>query len=118
MDLYHCITFIPQCMFLQFSLFFNRGRLETNAEQWSNLLKTLKDLIEWTIQKDEEIHRQQPVGGDLNSVRKQAEVHQVFTTLLLYENYCRVTTQISVSCSTLSTGEEEREISQMPPWPS
>ena len=54
-----------------------RSRLETNAEQWNNLLKTLKDLIDWTVQKDEEIQRQQPVGGDLNSVKKQAEVHQV-----------------------------------------
>ena len=58
-----------------------RSRLETNAEQWNNLLKTLKDLIDWTVQKDEEIQRQQPVGGDLNSVKKQAEVHQVNSNL-------------------------------------
>ena len=58
-------------------LFNYRSRLETNAEQWNNLLKTLKDLIDWTVQKDEEIQRQQPVGGDLNSVKKQAEEHQV-----------------------------------------
>ncbi len=54
-----------------------RSRLETNAEQWNNLLKTLKELIDWTIKKDEEIQKAQPIGGDLSSVKKQAEIHQV-----------------------------------------
>ncbi len=59
------------------SLLLYRSRLETNAEQWNNLLKTLKELIDWTIKKDEEIQKAQPIGGDLSSVKKQAEIHQV-----------------------------------------
>ena len=54
-----------------------RGRLEANAEQWNELLVSLQELIEWASQREEEIERQQPVGGDVFSVRQQHLEHQV-----------------------------------------
>ena len=54
-----------------------RSRLETNAEQWTQLLKTLKELIDWSTQKQQDIKAQQPVGGDVNSVTEQYDNHQV-----------------------------------------
>ncbi|XP_064628408.1 dystrophin-like isoform X4 [Lineus longissimus] len=55
-----------------------RGRLESNAEQWTALLTTLKELIEWLAMKDEDLSLQQPIGGDLLSVKKQNDDHKVF----------------------------------------
>lgn len=54
-----------------------RGRLEANAEQWNELLTTLEELIEWTSERETEIERQQPVGGDVHSIRQQHLDHQV-----------------------------------------
>jgi dystrophin len=62
-------------------LFFCRGRLESNAEQWTALLTTLRELIEWLAMKDEDLSQQQPVGGDLISVKKQNDDHKVGTEL-------------------------------------
>ncbi|XP_074663011.1 dystrophin-like isoform X2 [Tubulanus polymorphus] len=53
-----------------------RSRLQTNAEQWTQLLKTLKEIIEWLLQKEEDLQQQQPIAGDLNSVYKQNEDHK------------------------------------------
>ncbi|KAK7483312.1 hypothetical protein BaRGS_00025479 [Batillaria attramentaria] len=49
-----------------------RGRLETSAEQWQHLLKTLQTLISWVSHKQQELQQQQPVGGDLASVARQS----------------------------------------------
>ena len=54
-----------------------RSRLETNAEQWNQLLKILTELIDWITLKDEELSRQQPIGGDINNVKLQNEENQV-----------------------------------------
>ena len=54
-----------------------RSRLESNAEQWTTLLCTLKELIAWLTIKDNELSQQQPVGGDIQSVRKQNDDHKV-----------------------------------------
>ncbi|KAK2181700.1 hypothetical protein NP493_384g05004 [Ridgeia piscesae] len=59
-----------------------RSRLETNAEQWSQLLKTLSELIDWITKRGKEIQVERPVGGDLNSVRQQNENHQVIRNQL------------------------------------
>ena len=55
----------------------NRTRLETNAEQWSQLLKTLAELIEWVTGKADQVKKLQPIGGDIASVAEQNEEHKV-----------------------------------------
>ncbi|XP_067674722.1 dystrophin-like isoform X3 [Haliotis asinina] len=53
-----------------------RGRLESNAEQWMHLLRTLQNLINWILQRQEELQQQQPIGGDLISVQRQHSENQ------------------------------------------
>lgn len=54
-----------------------RGRLESNAEQWTHLLLQLQELIEWINHRQRTIALQQPVGGDLQTVQQQNEENQV-----------------------------------------
>jgi hypothetical protein len=49
----------------------SRNRLESNAEHWSALLLSLRELIEWVIRKDTELTGLEPLGGDLATLRKQ-----------------------------------------------
>lgn len=51
-----------------------RKRLETAEEQWEKLTTTLKELIFWSEQRDEELLKQQPIGGNLSIVKKQNDV--------------------------------------------
>ncbi|XP_041352153.1 dystrophin-like isoform X2 [Gigantopelta aegis] len=53
-----------------------RGRLETNAEQWMHLLRTLQNVINWILQRQEELKQQQPIGGDLVSIQRQNSENQ------------------------------------------
>lgn len=53
-----------------------RGRLESNAEQWTHLLLQLQELIEWINHRQRTIALQQPVGGDLQTVQQQNEENQ------------------------------------------
>uniref|UniRef100_T1IRG4 Protein detached n=1 Tax=Strigamia maritima TaxID=126957 RepID=T1IRG4_STRMM len=55
-----------------------RGRLENNAEQWNQLLLSLRELIEWVIKKDTELTAQSPIGGDVNHIQKQIDDHRAF----------------------------------------
>ncbi|XP_059157467.1 dystrophin-like isoform X5 [Physella acuta] len=48
-----------------------RGRLESNAEQWSRLVKTLQSLVAWVLARQTELQQQHPIGGDLASVQRQ-----------------------------------------------
>ncbi|KAE8750410.1 hypothetical protein FOCC_FOCC002969 [Frankliniella occidentalis] len=40
-----------------------RNRLESNAEHWSALLLSMRELIEWVIRKDTELSGLEPLGG-------------------------------------------------------
>ncbi|CAL1537370.1 unnamed protein product [Lymnaea stagnalis] len=53
-----------------------RGRLESNAEQWARLVKTLQTLVAWVIARQTELQQQQPMGGDLASVQRQLVENQ------------------------------------------
>ncbi|XP_052832324.1 dystrophin isoform X2 [Octopus bimaculoides] len=53
-----------------------RGRLESNAEQWTHLLLQLQDLTSWITQQQRMLISQQPVGGDLQLVQQQNEENQ------------------------------------------
>lgn len=60
-------------MHLNFDRF--RNRLESNAEQWTQLQLILQELVTWTNHKSEQKHP--PIGGDLPSITKQVEDHKV-----------------------------------------
>jgi len=60
-----------------------RRRLDLNCEQWLQLLKTLSQLSDWLVKLNEEIRRQQPLGGDLISLKVQNEELQVGFTLFI-----------------------------------
>lgn len=51
--------------------FVNRNRLESNAEHWSALLLSLRELTEWVIRKETELNALAPPRGDLNALIKQ-----------------------------------------------
>ncbi|XP_013413171.1 dystrophin isoform X2 [Lingula anatina] len=53
-----------------------RSRLESNAEQWSKLVKSLQHLIDWVTAQHQELVRQQPIGGDVTLVQQQARDQQ------------------------------------------
>ncbi|BFZ09985.1 hypothetical protein BsWGS_13023 [Bradybaena similaris] len=53
-----------------------RGRLESNTDQWARLVKTLQTLLTWVSERQLELHQQQPIGGDLASVQRQAVENQ------------------------------------------
>ncbi|XP_034253175.1 dystrophin isoform X3 [Thrips palmi] len=55
-----------------------RNRLESNAEHWSALLLSLRELIEWVIRKDTELTGLEPLAGDLATLRKQQDDHRAF----------------------------------------
>lgn len=48
-----------------------RNRLESNAEHWTALLLSLRELFEWVIRKDTELTGLGPIGGDVASLQKQ-----------------------------------------------
>ena len=48
-----------------------RGRLESNAEQWLHLVNTLQELISWLMTKQQELHKQRPIGGDTGILLQQ-----------------------------------------------
>lgn len=48
-----------------------RNRLESNAEHWSALLLSLRELTEWVIRKETELNALAPPRGDLNALIKQ-----------------------------------------------
>lgn len=59
--------------------FAHRNRLESNAEHWSALLLSLRELTEWVIRKETELNALAPPRGDLAALIKQ----QVWTSFVL-----------------------------------
>ncbi|KAH9639551.1 hypothetical protein HF086_012402 [Spodoptera exigua] len=53
------------------SLSFSSNRLESNAEHWSALLLSLRELTEWVIRKETELNALAPPRGDLPALLKQ-----------------------------------------------
>lgn len=53
------------------SSFIFRNRLESNAEHWSALLLSLRELTEWVIRKETELNALAPPKGDLPALLKQ-----------------------------------------------
>jgi hypothetical protein len=53
-----------------------RSRLETSAEQWNQLLLSLRELTEWIIKKETELASQPAIGGDVAAILKQQEEHR------------------------------------------
>ena len=51
--------------------------MEANAEEWSALLKTIQELLQWIMQREEQIMSKQPIGGDYNTVQQQHEEQKV-----------------------------------------
>lgn len=54
-----------------------RDRLEETGTEWRQLLMDLQEIIDWIARADQELTLQQPIGGDLESVQNQNEMHQV-----------------------------------------
>ena len=54
-----------------------RDRLEDSGTEWRQLLMDLQEIIDWIARADQELTLQQPIGGDLESVQNQNEMHQV-----------------------------------------
>ncbi|XP_026738868.1 dystrophin-like isoform X2 [Trichoplusia ni] len=55
-----------------------RNRLESNAEHWSALLLSLRELTEWVIRKETELNALAPPKGDLPALLKQQDDHRAF----------------------------------------
>ncbi|XP_059053105.1 dystrophin-like [Achroia grisella] len=55
-----------------------RNRLESNAEHWSALLLSLRELTEWVIRKETELNALAPPRGDLQALLKQQDDHRAF----------------------------------------
>ncbi|KAL4708040.1 hypothetical protein ACJJTC_014560, partial [Scirpophaga incertulas] len=55
-----------------------RNRLESNAEHWSALLLSLRELTEWVIRKETELNGLAPPRGDLSALLKQQDDHRAF----------------------------------------
>ncbi|KAF4078503.1 hypothetical protein AMELA_G00199850 [Ameiurus melas] len=48
-----------------------RAHLEASAERWSRLLSILEELWRWICQKDDELTKQMPIGGDVPTLLQQ-----------------------------------------------
>ncbi|XP_060793676.1 utrophin isoform X3 [Neoarius graeffei] len=48
-----------------------RAHLEASAERWSRLLSILEELWRWICQKDDELTKQMPIGGDVPTILQQ-----------------------------------------------
>ncbi|KAI5096115.1 utrophin [Silurus meridionalis] len=48
-----------------------RAHLEASAERWSRLLSILEELWRWICQKDDELTKQMPIGGDVPTLMQQ-----------------------------------------------
>ncbi|XP_053338740.1 utrophin-like isoform X2 [Clarias gariepinus] len=48
-----------------------RAHLEASAERWSRLLSVLEELWRWICQKDDELTKQMPIGGDVPTLLQQ-----------------------------------------------
>lgn len=57
--------------FLTIKCYSFRNRLESNAEHWSALLLSLRELTEWVIRKETELTALAPPRGDLAALLKQ-----------------------------------------------
>ncbi|RVE55234.1 hypothetical protein evm_000132 [Chilo suppressalis] len=55
-----------------------KNRLESNAEHWSALLLSLRELTEWVIRKETELNALAPPRGDLSALLKQQDDHRAF----------------------------------------
>jgi len=53
------------------------------SDQCEELVRTLLDHLSWTSSMNDELDRQRPVGGDLQTVRQQIDTIQVITSGLL-----------------------------------
>lgn len=86
----NCCQVFKLCCGLHLRLFFDdrwqslnvrtldiRDRLEDTGTEWRQLLMDLQEIIDWIARADQELTLQQPIGGDLESVQNQNEMHQV-----------------------------------------
>ncbi|XP_062871249.1 utrophin-like isoform X3 [Trichomycterus rosablanca] len=48
-----------------------RAHLEASAERWSRLLSILEELWRWICQKDDDLSKQMPIGGDVPTLLQQ-----------------------------------------------
>ncbi|XP_023675689.1 dystrophin-related protein 2 isoform X3 [Paramormyrops kingsleyae] len=55
-----------------------RVRLEALSDNSGKLQLSLQEIIEWLTGKDEELSEQLPIGGDVETVQQQRELHQAF----------------------------------------
>ncbi|KFM57965.1 Dystrophin, isoforms A/C/F/G/H, partial [Stegodyphus mimosarum] len=55
-----------------------RNRLESSADQWNQLLLSLRELTEWVIKKETELSAQPAIGGDVGCIVKQQDEHRAF----------------------------------------
>lgn len=55
-----------------------RNRLESSADQWNQLLLSLRELTEWVIKKETELSAQPAIGGDVACIVKQQDEHRAF----------------------------------------
>lgn len=63
-----------------------RSRLESNSTQWSALLTSLKELIEWcNSQKDQIVIKRQELQPELSVVSKQIDENKVFMCNIEYK---------------------------------
>lgn len=58
--------------------------MENNAEHWSALLLSLRELIEWVIRKDTELSGLGPAAGDVASLHKQQVNSMLLPNFLLF----------------------------------
>lgn len=54
-----------------------RDRLEDTGTEWRQLLMDLQEIIDWIARADQELTLQQPIAGDVESVQRQNDNHQV-----------------------------------------
>lgn len=64
--------------FILIYLEFYRNRLESSADQWNQLLLSLRELTEWVIKKETELSAQPAIGGDVGCIVKQQDEHRAF----------------------------------------
>ncbi|XP_012946043.2 dystrophin [Aplysia californica] len=86
-----------------------RGRLESNVEQWSRLVKTLQSLVSWVSARQVDLQQQQPVGGDLASVQRQLVENQRLRQVLELK---RPLVEQSLDAGKFYLKEEGEEISR------
>lgn len=79
---FHCRPVIDRWQSLNVRTLDIRDRLEETGTEWRQLLMDLQEIIDWIARADQELTLQQPIGGDLESVQNQNEMHQVMSSAM------------------------------------